>query len=273
LVTLLPPSAAPPHSDQEDHLKHVEEILRILEKNELHISGPKSFAGYPEIHFLGQIVDGQGTRKTNDRIIGFKRITKCLDDMADLERYIGMATWLRKGVPWFDIRIIPLQSRKTKELAIARKNNTLPTGTLSAPVRKTRASKIQYTPIAEEIHAFDDMQTFLCEQLQLYNHKPSQYLFIKVDTFRFQSLVTGYWPDRRFRRVNGSALEQHLGPLHRATEIDFDGEAQLWTPSQPRAQEEPPLPLGVIKTLTGSSAETIATSRLFAAETLREATI
>ena len=70
-------------------------------------------------------------------------------------------------------------------------------------MRKIRASKIRYEPTVEEIQAFNDMQSFLCEQLQLYHHDPTRYLFIKVDrakdafgTFIFQRSDPSWNPEQ-----------------------------------------------------------------------------
>jgi hypothetical protein len=61
------------------------------------------------------------------------------------------------------------------------------------------------------------------------------------DAFRFQRIVTGYMPHRRFKPVTAFALEQHL--LARATEIKFTGEAQLWCVAKPKPQDTPISPL------------------------------
>jgi hypothetical protein len=69
-------------------------------------------------------------------------------------------------------------------------------------------------------------------------------LYSEQDAFKFQRLVTGYTPYRRFKAVTAYALEQHhLTPGKRATEITFTGEAQLWDAAQPKLQSPQVSPL------------------------------
>ncbi|KAH7310302.1 hypothetical protein BKA65DRAFT_165419 [Rhexocercosporidium sp. MPI-PUGE-AT-0058] len=69
-------------------------------------------------------------------------------------------------------------------------------------------------------------------------------LYSEQDAFKFQRLVTGYTPHRRFKAVTAYALEKHyLTPWKRATEITFTGEVQLWDSAQPKPQNTQVLPL------------------------------
>ena len=44
----------------EEHLQHIETVLRILDKNRICISPGKSFAAYPSVNLLGYIVSSKG---------------------------------------------------------------------------------------------------------------------------------------------------------------------------------------------------------------------
>ena len=77
-------------SSPKEHLKHLKIVLEIIDKARLHISTPKSFAGYPTVRLLGYIVNGEGTAKTDDRIAAFKKL-KFPNTLDNLEYYLGIA--------------------------------------------------------------------------------------------------------------------------------------------------------------------------------------
>jgi len=62
------------------------------------------------------------------------------------------------------------------------------------------------------------------------------------DAFRFQRLITGYSPYRRFSNVSASALEQHF--WGKAKDINISGEAQVWSfvPLEPEDEQPPTSP-------------------------------
>jgi hypothetical protein len=70
-----------------------------------------------------------------------------------------------------------------------------------------------------------------------YGSEPSRChnLWDGQDAFRFQRLLTGYTPYRRFPSVECRSLEQHpFNPFIQATPIDVAGEVQLWLPPNPQ---------------------------------------
>lgn len=95
--------------------------------------------------------------------------------------YIGMATFIRTTIPWFDVRIAPLQARNTMELKAARESQEIVPGKGSKQQRKKLTSKKKVIPTKEEKESFEDMQSFMCEQLLLYHMDPERTLFLKVD--------------------------------------------------------------------------------------------
>ncbi|KAL0938012.1 uncharacterized protein CTRU02_207743 [Colletotrichum truncatum] len=163
----------------ENHLKHVETVLNIINNNRLNIAAKKSFAGFPSVKLLGHIVDGQGIRRTDDRIAAFKNL-RFPKNLSDLEKYLGMAGWLRKDIPWYDVIAAPLNERKTELAAILRKEDQLPTG-LNRAVRTKRFQRTTFEPTLEETEAWETLQKNLCDQVVRYHHNPEKPLFFKID--------------------------------------------------------------------------------------------
>jgi hypothetical protein len=163
----------------EDHLDHLQIVLNILEKNRVKIAAKKSFIGYPAVQLLGFVVNSEGITNTSDRIKCFQEI-EFPNNLGSLETFIGMAGFLRNGIPWFDTRIRPLQRRKTQLLREARENNEKLTG-LSKPVRKKKTQQKSYSPTKEETQAFKTIKSLLSEKLMLWHHDPIKPLFLKVD--------------------------------------------------------------------------------------------
>lgn len=85
---------------KEDHLKHLEIFLRIATAKRLHVSPEKSFIAFPSIRLLGYIVDGKGITKTDDRLDAFAKLA-VPSNLSELETFIGMAGFIRNGIPWY----------------------------------------------------------------------------------------------------------------------------------------------------------------------------
>jgi hypothetical protein len=101
----------------------------------------------------------------------------------------------------------------------------------------SEAALLQYT-------VSDNIDVERLWQIDLvYGTRPAltrvEYRFLsEQDAFRFQHLVTGYSPYRRFKGVSASALERHL--FRRAKNINVSGEAQLWSCAPLEFGEEQP---------------------------------
>ena len=167
---------------KEEHLQHLQSVMDVLDKARVHISAPKSFAAYPAVRLLGYVVDSEGVAKTDDRIAAFKKI-KFPETLDDLEHYLGMAGWLRKGIAWYAIKSAPLQERKNKMLAAGREDGTLPQGKAKS-ARKAYTSKARFEPTPEELESFRQLQEHLCTQYFLFHHQMDKPLFIKLDACR-----------------------------------------------------------------------------------------
>ncbi|AEO56283.1 hypothetical protein MYCTH_2056182, partial [Thermothelomyces thermophilus ATCC 42464] len=75
---------------EEEYLKHLYTVYKILDKAYIYISIAKSFIGYLAVRLLRYIVNSKGIAKTDDRIATFKKL-KFPDTLDSLEHYLGIA--------------------------------------------------------------------------------------------------------------------------------------------------------------------------------------
>ncbi len=166
----------------EEHLQHLETVLRILEESRIHISAAKSFAAYPSVKLLGYTVDGNGIQRTEDRIEAFRKLKKP-ETLLELETYLGMAGWLRTSIPWYNVKVGPLQARKTALFREGRTTGELPAGA-SKNARTAYTRKTKWTMTEEETESWNLLQTHLGDQMLLYHHVTAKPLFLKADACR-----------------------------------------------------------------------------------------
>ncbi|KAK3371142.1 hypothetical protein B0T24DRAFT_680261 [Lasiosphaeria ovina] len=117
---------------------------------------------------------------TADRVTTIKDL-KQPTTLADLEKYIGMATFLGKFIPWFAQNIEPLERRKVQLIKDTKATGKMPQGK-SGPVRKKFTSTVQFEPTAKEIESSNIIQEQLCKETNLVHHDGRRLTFIKLDT-------------------------------------------------------------------------------------------
>lgn len=166
---------------EEEHLSDVDTILKHFEDIGLSLSAKKSFCGYTSIRLLGLKVDGFGIAITQDRTQAIQKL-KFPHTLADLETYLGMATWLRKYVPWFQQKAEPLQKRKTEMLATGRTDGDLPKANITLRKKWTSTRKLDPTP--EELESFRLLQDALSDGGYLVHWNPRRQTFLKIDASR-----------------------------------------------------------------------------------------
>lgn len=93
-------------SDNE-HLEHLEAILKTLRKERLYASLKKCFFFKPEIGFLGEVV-GQGKRKTDPSITRVVREWAPPRDIKAIRMFLGLTGFYRKFVPKYAEKASPL---------------------------------------------------------------------------------------------------------------------------------------------------------------------
>ncbi|KAL2272289.1 hypothetical protein FJTKL_06972 [Diaporthe vaccinii] len=160
----------------EQHVKDLEAIWSLFHQQNITISGPKSFIGYPSIELLGFRVDGLAIHTAGAKIQALKDM-KFPENLAALEKFIGMTSFLRHLIPRFSKRINPLQRRKTAMLASARTAGKLP----PKGGRKRYTNRTSFEPTSEEYAAFEDIRHALAQPNALFHQDPNKHLFLQID--------------------------------------------------------------------------------------------
>jgi hypothetical protein len=93
----------------EHHLSHLDQLFKRLDSFKISLAPEKSFLGYPTIKLLGQKVDALGISTAEDKIEAIREL-EFPKDGNSLERYIGMAGYLRMYVPYFAKLNEPLEN-------------------------------------------------------------------------------------------------------------------------------------------------------------------
>jgi len=93
--------------NEEDHLKHIEEVFQILHKNELYVAPDKCEFGKTELEFLGHVVTQNGLKMNahKTKAISEWGVPKNLNE---LRSFIGMCTYYRQFIPGFSQKMAPL---------------------------------------------------------------------------------------------------------------------------------------------------------------------
>ena len=155
----------------QDHLNHLDRFFERLDSYGISLAPEKSFLGYPTVKLLGQRVDAFGISTAEDKIEAIRELEFPMDGNL-LERYIGMAGYLRMYVPYFAKLNEPLESLRT---AIFKE----------APVKGAKRSsygaraKIPDDPALRE--AFKHIQSHLSDPQRLIHHDSSRPSYLDVD--------------------------------------------------------------------------------------------
>lgn len=163
----------------EEHCTHLHTIFKTFQDLRLAINPKKSFVGYPSVHLLGFQVDAFSLATTEERIKAIANI-QMPTNLADLETYLGMATFLRKFVYKFQQKAQPLEARKTQLLADIRKEGQK-TDNINKKARHFKLLKVTYDPTPPERESFAILQEHFSKKLKLFHHDPTRPLFLKTD--------------------------------------------------------------------------------------------
>ena len=98
----------------EDHLKHLEEIFRRINKYNLRLNPKKCKFASPEIKFLGHIVKRDGISPDPDKINSIKEFPQ-LKTIRDIRSFIGLTSYYRKFIRDFSMHSKPLTELLKKD--------------------------------------------------------------------------------------------------------------------------------------------------------------
>ena len=84
----------------EEHIKHLHTIFTDLEDLDITLEPKKTFIRYPAITLLGQRVDALGLTTVVEKLKAIRNIN-FPRSLHDLERYIGLTSYLRKYIAYY----------------------------------------------------------------------------------------------------------------------------------------------------------------------------
>jgi hypothetical protein len=88
-------------NSEEEHVKHVEQILEVLEKNKLHLKPAKCVWGVPEISFLGfTAVAGKGVRMSDDKVFKIQNL-ESPRSTSEVREVLGLINFYSMFIPHY----------------------------------------------------------------------------------------------------------------------------------------------------------------------------
>ena len=158
----------------EEHLQHLEAVLRRLREYNITISPGKTFLGFHDVDVLGQRITSLGLTTTEQRTEALRKLA-FPNTLKDLEHYLGLTSWLRKFIPYYAAIVQPLQERKTRLLKQS--------PAIGGPKRKAYVEGTSiYDVTVEELAAYETLQNFWEKGVFLYHFDRNSPLFIGVDS-------------------------------------------------------------------------------------------
>ena len=91
----------------EDHLKHVDAVLKAIAESGLTLSPPKCHLGYRSIVVLGNIVSCLGLSTHNEKLKAIWEL-EAPKDRKKLEMFLGLAVYFSAYLPYFSWMANPL---------------------------------------------------------------------------------------------------------------------------------------------------------------------
>jgi hypothetical protein len=95
----------------EEHLRHLTEVLQILQNAGLYLSPKKCHLAYHSVKLLGRMVDRLGLSTLRERAEAVQKL-QFPATLQQLETFIGSANYNRAHVPYYAALIAPLEELK-----------------------------------------------------------------------------------------------------------------------------------------------------------------
>jgi hypothetical protein len=100
--------------DPNQFLQILDQTLGLMAEANVRLKPSKCFFGFPEIEFLGQLINGEGYRMTDARIQGIRDMPEPSSVKA-VRSFVGMVNYCRNYIPNLSARLAPLtELTKTK---------------------------------------------------------------------------------------------------------------------------------------------------------------
>ncbi|PNX92889.1 Ty3/gypsy retrotransposon protein [Trifolium pratense] len=101
-------------TDWQEHLKHVEGVLRVLQDNTLYVKMSKCSFGVTEIEYLGHVVTGQGVSMDKDKVQAVLNWPTPLN-VKQLRGFLGLTGYYRRFIQVYAKIASPLTDLLKKE--------------------------------------------------------------------------------------------------------------------------------------------------------------
>jgi hypothetical protein len=102
----------------EEHIEHLEAVLKILRANQLYVKIQKCEFNKPEVHFLGFIA-GKGGLKVDPRKIAVVEEWPTPKDNHEVRQFLGLTNYFRKFIQGYATIAAPLQELTGKNIQFA----------------------------------------------------------------------------------------------------------------------------------------------------------
>jgi hypothetical protein len=183
----------------DEHIAHLRQVFQTFQDKRISVQPEKTFIGFPLVRLLGQHIDSFGLATAEDKIKAISDL-QFPTTLADLERYLGMTSYLRNYVPFYASIAEPLQERKTQMLKHA---------PVKGPPRQryTTNERLSNTSDEEKL-SFTQIQQALSTLTYLIHQNVHRDLYIDVDASKKgigvfvyyvkekTTLKPGEWPER-----------------------------------------------------------------------------
>jgi hypothetical protein len=141
------------HMDQEDHVRHVDKVVKLLKDQQLYAKPSKCFLGVKEVEYLGHIVSHEGVKVDPNKIKAMMEwmIPKTLRNLRGL---LGLTGYYHKFVRNY--------------------------GRIEAPLMTlTKKDGFSWTP--EETKSFERLKEVMCKALVLTTPDFTKTLIVECD--------------------------------------------------------------------------------------------
>jgi len=101
--------------NEEEHKKHVQEVLTRLRKHELHAKPEKCFFHVYEVEFLGFIVTPQGVKMDKAKIETILNWPQP-KNLKDVQSFLGFANFYRRFIKVYSEIVLPLTGLTKKNI-------------------------------------------------------------------------------------------------------------------------------------------------------------
>ena len=98
----------------EEHIRHVDDVLRRLDRNGFCISRKKIMLGQKEVKWLGYTISAEGIRPDMDKVKKLQEMRKP-ETLKELRSALGMWTYFASFIPDYSIIAAPLMAQLKKE--------------------------------------------------------------------------------------------------------------------------------------------------------------